>query len=140
MSASFDGSVTQWISGLKLGDSEAAQKLWERYFQSTVRMARARLRAARHLGSVNDEEDAALSVLNGVFDGLFRWKFPQLADRDGLWRLLVVVTVRKASSQARDARRLKRGWGPRPHRGRPRRRGRRDVRRGPPRWGDRCRP
>jgi DNA-directed RNA polymerase specialized sigma24 family protein len=107
----FDGSVTGWIGDLKGGDPDAAQKLWERYFESVVRLARARLRSARHVGTVDDEEDAALSVLNGVFDGLSCGKFPQLTDRDGLWRLLVVVTARKSLSQARDARRQKRGGG-----------------------------
>ncbi|MFO0949699.1 MAG: ECF-type sigma factor [Isosphaeraceae bacterium] len=107
----YEDSVTEWIGGLKGGDPDAAQKLWERYFASVVRMAGRKLRAARHAGTVADEEDAALSVLNSVFDGLSRGKFPQLADRDELWRLVVVITARKAQSQVRDARRQKRGAG-----------------------------
>ena len=36
-------SSTQWINGLKEGDSNAAEKLWERYYQEVVRLARRRL-------------------------------------------------------------------------------------------------
>ena len=39
-----EGSVTRWLGDLKAGDPDAAQKLWERYFASLVRLAHARLR------------------------------------------------------------------------------------------------
>ena len=32
-SASADSSVTEWIAGLKAGEAEAADRLWNRYFQ-----------------------------------------------------------------------------------------------------------
>src|SRR5262249_42016110 len=35
--------------------------------------------------------------------------FPELMDRDGLWRLLVVITARKAAHLVRDQGRQKRG-------------------------------
>src|SRR5206468_4240793 len=38
-------------------------------------------------------------------------RFPQLADREDLWRLLVTVTERKAYNLVRDERRQKRGGG-----------------------------
>ncbi len=38
------GSVSQWLLGLKGGDSVAAQKLWERYYHRLVSLARAKLR------------------------------------------------------------------------------------------------
>ena len=38
-------------------------------------------------------------------------KFPQLADRDDLWKLLVIITARKAFAQAQRQNRLKRGGG-----------------------------
>jgi DNA-directed RNA polymerase specialized sigma24 family protein len=41
-------------------------------------------------------------------------RFPQLLDRDGLWRLLVVITARKAAHLKRDAARQKRGGGASP--------------------------
>src|SRR5262249_12567646 len=43
--------------------------------------------------------------------GAARNRYPQLHDRDDLWRLLVVITERKAVDQARRQRREKRGAG-----------------------------
>jgi DNA-directed RNA polymerase specialized sigma24 family protein len=42
---------------------------------------------------------------------LARGQFPQLADRDDLWRLLIVITSRKIRAQARRRLRQKRGSG-----------------------------
>jgi hypothetical protein len=88
-----EGSITRWVAGVKAGDFTAAQPLWERYFARMVDPARARLRArsACRRDAVSDEEDAALSAFDSLCAGLARGKFPQLADRDDLWRLLVVI-------------------------------------------------
>ena len=102
-----EGSVTRWIDGLKLGDQDAAQGLWERYFGRLVRLARARL--ARCAGADEDEEDAALSAFDSFCAGLALGRFPRLADRDDLWRLLVVITARKVSAQVDRRRAWKRG-------------------------------
>ena len=59
----------------------------------------------------SDEEDAALSAFDSLCAGLARGQFPQLADRDDLWRLLVVITTRKVQAQARRRLRQKRGGG-----------------------------
>jgi DNA-directed RNA polymerase specialized sigma24 family protein len=102
-------SVTEWIAGLKAGDPTAAQPLWERYFRQLVDLARARLRAAPR--RVADEEDVALSVFDSLCRGAATGRFPLLADRDDLWRLLVVVTARKAANLVKHERRQKRGGG-----------------------------
>jgi DNA-directed RNA polymerase specialized sigma24 family protein len=102
-------SVTVWIESLKSGDAEAAQKLWERYIADLIRLARARLGGAPR--AVADEEDAALSAFDSFFRGAACGRYPQLADRDDLWRLLVVITERKAIDQAQHERRQKRGGG-----------------------------
>jgi DNA-directed RNA polymerase specialized sigma24 family protein len=103
------GSVTHWIGALKAGDHAAAQALWERYFDRLVRLACAKLRTARRSGSGGDEEDAALSAFDSFCAGAVRGRFPQLRDRGDLWRLLVVITVRKAQDQVQRENRLKRG-------------------------------
>jgi DNA-directed RNA polymerase specialized sigma24 family protein len=108
-----DGSVTQWIGDLKAGGDSAAQHLWERYFHRLVHLARARLRAARKGGTIEDEEDAALSAFDSFCRGTARGRFPQLADRDDLWRLLVVITVRKVFGQFERHGAQKRGGGQR---------------------------
>jgi DNA-directed RNA polymerase specialized sigma24 family protein len=111
MSSDDHGSVTSWIDHLKAGDQEAAQRLWERYFEKLVRLARARLIAARRRSGVEDEEDAALSVLENICAGAKEGRFPQLKDRDDLWRMLVVITARKVRDQLRRQGRKKRGGG-----------------------------
>jgi DNA-directed RNA polymerase specialized sigma24 family protein len=107
------GSITGWIAGVKSGDLAAAQPLWERYFARMVDLARARLRSAgrRTHDAASDEEDAALSAFDSLCAGLARGQFPQLADRDDLWRLLVVITTRKVRAQGRRQLRQKRGAG-----------------------------
>lgn len=101
------GSVTRWIGDLKAGDPEAARALWDRYFDRLVRLARARLRAASEGDA--DGEDAALSAFWCLCDGTARGRFPRLGDRDDLWRLLVILTARKAQDQSRRRCRQKRG-------------------------------
>jgi DNA-directed RNA polymerase specialized sigma24 family protein len=105
------GSVTRWIAELKGGDLGAAQGLWERYFARMIVLARARLRASRGRDAASDEEDAALSAFDSLCAGLSRGQYPQLADREDLWRLLVVITTRKVMAQARRRLREKRGRG-----------------------------
>jgi len=85
----------------------AAQALWERYFDRLVRLARKRL--ACRTGGAEDEEDAALSAFDSFCAGLARGRFTELGDRDDLWKLLVVITARKASAQRDRRRALKRG-------------------------------
>jgi RNA polymerase sigma factor (sigma-70 family) len=109
MPMSSEGSVTNWIGQLQAGDSAAAQKLWERYFRRLVGLARKKLQDAPRRAA--DEEDVALSAFASFCHHAARGQFPQLADRDDLWRLLVTVTSRKALHLRRDEGRPKRGGG-----------------------------
>src|SRR5262249_9043907 len=102
-----DGSVTRWLQRLRAGDSTAVQQLWERYFPRLVGLARKKLQdGPRRLA---DEEDVALSAFHSFCRNAEQGRFPQLLDRDGLWRLLVVLTARKAAHLLRDEGRQKRG-------------------------------
>jgi RNA polymerase sigma factor (sigma-70 family) len=104
-----EGSISRWIDPLKGGDSDAAQQLWERYFPRLVWLARRRLCAAAPRAA--DEEDVALSAFASFCQGVQAGRFPQLDDRDSLWKILVVLTARKASHLLRDESRQKRGGG-----------------------------
>jgi RNA polymerase sigma factor (sigma-70 family) len=104
-----DGSVSRLIDGLVVGDEAAIQQLWERYFRRLVGLARRKLANAPRRAA--DEEDVALSAFDSFCRNAEQGKFPQLLDRDSLWRLLVVITTRKAAHQVRDEGRLKRGGG-----------------------------
>jgi DNA-directed RNA polymerase specialized sigma24 family protein len=56
-----------------------------------------------------DEEDVALSAFASFCRNVERGAFPELHDRTNLWRILAVITARKASHVVRDEGRLKRG-------------------------------
>jgi DNA-directed RNA polymerase specialized sigma24 family protein len=103
------GSVSHWLNLLQAGDTAAAQPLWERYFQRLVGLARRKLQGAAR--QVADEEDVALSAFDSFCRSARSGRFPQLGDRDDLWRLLVLLTARKASHLRRDQGRQKRGGG-----------------------------
>ena len=101
------GSVTLWLHDLKSGDHRAAEQLWQRYFAQLVRLARSKLYGMSR--TVADEEDVAQCAFDSLFRGLAAGRFPRMADRDDLWRLLVVITARKAVDQRQYQTRLKRG-------------------------------
>jgi RNA polymerase sigma factor (sigma-70 family) len=103
---STEGTVTHWLGALKNGEDVAAQKLWEAYYRRLVGLARQRLGNSPRRAA--DEEDVALSAFNSFFEGVAQGRFPQLSDRDDLWRLLVHITARKAIDQINHERRKKR--------------------------------
>jgi len=107
-----DDPITVWIGRLRAGDPTAIRPLWDRYFQRLVGLARRRLRDACR--RVADEEDVALSAFDSFCRNAEHGRFPDLADRDSLWRLLAKFTLRKAAHHIRDAARLKRGGGSSP--------------------------
>jgi RNA polymerase sigma factor (sigma-70 family) len=103
-----EGSVTRWIGRLQQGDPAAAQELWERYFRRLVGLARSKLRSYPRRAAA-DEEDVALSAFATLCRNAGQGRFPQLLDSDDLWRLLVMITARKAAHLVRDQQREKRG-------------------------------
>ena len=100
-------SVTLWLDELKQGSDDAANELWQRYFESLVAIARRRL--ANSPKRVSDEEDVALNVFNSLCAGAENGRFDQLNDRDDLWKLLVVMTRHKSMNQVRHQSAEKRG-------------------------------
>lgn len=102
-------SVTHWLGGLKAGRHEDVERLWDRYFTRLVRLAGARL--PNHARRAFDEEDVALSAFRSFCGRAERGQFPDLADRDDLWRLLAVITARKVIGAIRHQTRHKRGGG-----------------------------
>jgi DNA-directed RNA polymerase specialized sigma24 family protein len=107
---SSEGSVTHWIGQLQAGNSAAAQPLWERYFQRLVYLTHKKLQGVARRAA--DEEDVALSAFDSFCRAAGERRFPTLNDRDSLWRLLVILTARKALHLIRDERRQKRDGGP----------------------------
>src|SRR5262249_47639103 len=62
---------------------------------------------ARLVGAMGlaDEEDVVLSAFDSFYRGVARGRFPDLQDRDNLWQLLFVLTVRKVINLAKHERR-----------------------------------
>ncbi len=106
---SSEGSITNWIVQVKNGQSAGAEGLWQRYFPRLAQFAREQIRGVP--GGLADEEDVALSALDSFYRAAEAGRFPDLADRDGLWRLLLQKTLHKAIDLARHEKRLRRGGG-----------------------------
>jgi DNA-directed RNA polymerase specialized sigma24 family protein len=87
-------SVTQCISALKEGDQSAAMGLWDVYFRRLVGLAHVRLRDTPRL--IADEEDVALSAFDSFCRRAQEGRFRRLDNRNDLWQILVMITVRKA--------------------------------------------
>ncbi len=104
-----DGSVSRWLEGLRAGDDADIRRVWDRYFHRLVALAGARLPG--HARRESDEEDVALSAFQSFCARAGRDQFPQLDDREDLWRLLSAITARKAIRAIEHRARQKRGGG-----------------------------
>lgn len=102
-------SISLCLARLKEGNEVAAQRLWAVYSHRLVSLARSRLRGVHRGGG--DEEDVALSVFNSLLVRAQRGQFPRLEDRDDLWQLLYVMTVRKAVDLSKREHAKRRGGG-----------------------------
>lgn len=103
-----DDNVTLWIEGLKSGQEDAVQQIWDRYFGKLVFLARRKLGNADR--RMSDEEDVAISAFHSLCvraaDGRL-----MLEGRDDLWKLLVVITIRKSYARLKYNNASKRGGG-----------------------------
>ncbi|WP_236621174.1 sigma-70 family RNA polymerase sigma factor [Rhodopirellula sallentina] len=99
--------VTHWIEQVKVGDSRAADQIWQHYFDRLVRSVRRRMQGQNR--AVSDEEDVALSVFDSFYDAAQQGRFPDLADRDDLWHLLLRMAARKVVDKHRRDQRVRRG-------------------------------
>ena len=104
---SFEESVTNWLQAFQAGDREAVRLLWKRYFNRMVGLARLKLGNSPR--GAADEEDVALSAFDSFCQGVEQGRFARLQDRDDLWRILAVITVRKAVNFIHHEGRQKRG-------------------------------
>jgi DNA-directed RNA polymerase specialized sigma24 family protein len=100
MSSEDPGSISRLLIVITGSDDravvdDAVRALWERYFDRLVRLARRRLRHAP--SAMHDEEDVALSAIKSFCRRAADGRFPRLADRRDLWRILMTIAVRKAA-------------------------------------------
>jgi DNA-directed RNA polymerase specialized sigma24 family protein len=102
-------SISRLLDGVKGGDDDDIRRLFDRYFSRLVLLAGSRLPG--HARRSFDEEDVALSAFQSFCDRAGRGQFPDLADRNDLWRLLATITTRKVVATVRHQTRQKRGGG-----------------------------
>ncbi|MFV1968110.1 MAG: ECF-type sigma factor [Pirellulaceae bacterium] len=88
-----EDSMCEVVRRVKEGDDDAARRIWDEYFPQIVALAGRRLEGQRK--QVADEEDVAISVMESFFRAARAGRFPDLQDRDGIWRLLARMTSRK---------------------------------------------
>jgi len=106
-------NVSHWIDLVKAGDLTAANRIWQRYFDRLVRSVRGRLYGQNR--AVSDEEDIVLSVFDSFYNAAENGRFPDLSDRDDLWRLLLRMAARKVVDKRRHDQRQRRGGSVRLH-------------------------
>jgi len=94
-----EDSVCVVIQKAKVGEEDAVRDIWDRYFPRVVRLAGERLQGQRRQAA--DEEDVAISVMESFFRAARADRFPDLKDKDGIWRLLSRMTQRKVIDQVR---------------------------------------
>ena len=104
-----EGSITHWIHGAKLGDPDATRCLWDAYVDRLMRLARSRIRMSVAPSVVEDEEDAVLDAFDSFCRGAMVGRFPALRDREDLWRLLALITIRKVLDQKSRQKAARRG-------------------------------
>jgi RNA polymerase sigma factor (sigma-70 family) len=105
--ATSSGSVTNWIELFRVGDQEAATRLWQRYFLPLVAIARSKLGGMPNRAV--DAEDVALSAFHTLYQAASRNRLPDMKNRDDLWQSLLVITSGKVTDAKRREFSLKRG-------------------------------
>ena len=87
------------LLALEAGDDQAFERLWSRYHSKLVSLARKNV--AHSPGRFADEEDIVGSALASFYFRARDGRYPNLRDRDGLWKLLISITLNKARALAR---------------------------------------
>ena len=93
-----DAPVTVWLRQLEVGDSEAAQPLYQHFCSRLQEMARLRIPAS--VRSAYDQDDVAVSAFHSVFLSVRKQKY-ELNDRSDFWRLLLTIAERKIAKRIR---------------------------------------
>lgn len=79
---------------MQAGDAAAAQEFWNRFSERLVKLARKRLlRLGASLGRT--DEDFALSAFHQFCHNMAHGQYPDVDNRDSVWRILAVMTMRK---------------------------------------------
>ena len=101
--------VSVWMQQLSADDPEALRQIWDYCYRRVAGFADRRLGNFQRRDA--DEEDIASSVLHSLYVGVKNGRFPDFANRQDLWRILLTLAGRKVSKRIRNQTNLKRGGG-----------------------------
>jgi hypothetical protein len=101
-------SVTDWLRALEKGDDDAARRLWERYSGQMHDVARRRMRRLTRKDIV-EEEDMVVSAFASLCLAARKGQLSGVKDRNGLWGLMIVATLRKVGQRSEYTQAAKRG-------------------------------
>lgn len=90
-------SVSILIDRVKEGSDQAATDLWARYYSQLISLARSKLGSAPR--RTMDEDDVVVQAFASFCLRAGKGQFPDLKDRDDLWKLLICIAERKALNQ-----------------------------------------
>lgn len=95
------GSISVLIDMLRnQADQDAAHNLYHRYFDQLVAKLRGRIN--RKVQAIADSEDAAQFAMSEVLSKIIQGRYPDLADRQSLWALMVHIGDRRTRQVWRD--------------------------------------
>lgn len=94
-----DLPITVWLEQVKEGDEQSFERLWSHYFGNLVRLARKNV--ADSPARLADEDDIVQSALASFYFRAQEGRYPDLHDRNGLWKLLISITLTKARALSR---------------------------------------
>lgn len=101
--------ITAWMDALANESPTAAEQIWRHFYTKIVRHAAKKLKDTPR--RIIDEEAIASEAMASLFQGVRDGRFPQFANRDDLWRILLTITTRKAHKAIRREMTQKRGTG-----------------------------
>lgn len=89
-------SFVELVTRLRQGEEKAAAEVFELYARRLIELARSRL--SKRLQPKVDPEDVLQSALKSFFSAIQEGTI-SVADWNGLWTILVVITLRKCRKQ-----------------------------------------
>ena len=106
---SSDPQITELLNQAQAGDEDAITRLFEYYYPRLVRYAQRQIVGSPQ--QMAGADDVAASAVRSFYKAAEAGRFPNLKDRQSLWRLLAKMTFRKAVDHRRRETCEKRGGG-----------------------------
>jgi DNA-directed RNA polymerase specialized sigma24 family protein len=101
-------STRLWLEAARRSDHRALDRLWKRFSPKMSRLA-AQWLASRPRFPGFDHDDVTQVAFDAFSAALAGGRYPDVGGSDELWRLLAVITVRKASDLAKAESAQRRG-------------------------------